>query len=698
MRIGIVTFTTGVGACLLAACVNVNAQPQAAVEVGKPLLEEVVVTARRVPRIVMEASETISVIDHEQLRRSTAYGLADAMRNLPGLQVTDSGQPGLKRVRIRGEDARRTAILLDGQEITDHWEYGTPLSLNPQLVERIEVVRGSGSVLYGPRALSGVVNFITRKAGTEPLQFEATAGWNSATRGREYFGSVYGDIDSLGYRLALSDSDHGKRDTPDGRIENSAFKNNSVYAWAGRDLGAHRIEALYDRYESATDLFIDEETRTAFPLLDFRVRIPQRDREKFALNYQWHDATDFLPLIKVMVNRAWNERQFDTFSRTFVPVPRPVLSDRDVLSHARLVMDDAIMQFDWQPAENHYIVSGIEYSEERVTQDRHVDVVTNGRPLPPEDIRDKASIETIALFAQDEWHVSDRTTLTLGARQYRVEGSLDKTNRVGLTPGRNSDSHLIGNLGISHEMSDDLVLRANVAQGYVYPSLLQFAIGAYAASRFVNPNPDLRPETALAWEAGFRLRTHDWVFDAGVFRNESKNYIEHVFCTPRDDCITAQDKHYVNLGKSRAQGLEFYAARNKGDRDWHPYLNLTVMKRENRYEMFTTTHTGVPRLSASFGVIWEPVFAAAFDGWCDIQLRGETRSRREEPSSTGKPALQKDGGWVTLGISSGAQFGARKQFGFVMELDNLTDRRYSTSAENLLAPGRNIAARLSLAL
>lgn len=687
------TLAVTIGACSL------TAPAWAAPEAGaKAMLEEVVVTARRVPRIVMEASETVSVIDHEQLRRNTAYGLADAMRGLPGLQVTDGGQPGLKRVRIRGEESRRTAILLDGQEITDHWEYGTPLSLNPLLVERIEVVRGSGSVLYGPRALSGVVNFITRKGGTEPLQFEASSGWNSATDGRERFASVFGDLQGLGYRLAVSDADHDERDTPDGEIENTAFDNNSVYAWIGRDFGAHRIELLYDRYESATDVFVEEEQRTAFPLTDFRIDVPQRDREKVGLSYQWRDVAGFLPLVKVQANRARNDRQFDTFSSTFVPGPCPVATDRSVYSDAELEMDDVVAQFDWIPAHDHYIVSGIHYSEERVAQDRHVDTVTNGTTGRPEDIRDEAAIETLALFVQDEWHIGERSTLTVGARQYRVEGSLDETNRAGLTPGENDDSHLIANLGLSHELGDNVVLRANVAQGYVYPSLLQFAIGAYAASRYVNPNPDLEPETALSWEAGVRVRARDWVFDAGVFRSESEDYIDHVFCAPTDGCITSRDKRYVNIGESEAQGVELYASRAEGTQRWRPYASLTWMERENRYETFTTKDTGVPELSGSLGVVWEPAFAAALDGWLDLALRGETRSKREEPSSSGTPVLQGDDAWLTLNLSSGLQFGARQQLGLVMELENLNDERYSTSAENLLAPGRSVSARVTLAL
>ena len=662
------------------------------------VLEEIVVTARRAPRIVLDASETIGVIDREQLARSTAYGLADVMRSMPGVQVTDSGQPGLKRVRIRGEESRRTAILLDGQEITDHWEVGTPLSLNPAMVERIEVVRGSGSVLYGPRALSGVVNFITRKGGTEPLQLEASSGWNSATRGEERFASVFGDADGLEYRVAAADSEHGKRDTPQGKIDNTAFDNQSVYAWAGRDFGAQRVELAYDRFESATGVYVEEEERTAFPLTDFRIDVPQRDREKLAMFYEWSDVASFLPVVKANFHRQWNQRRFDTFSATLIPGARPVATERSVFSDADLEVDDGVLQLDWTPHAEHYIVSGLQYTEERVNQERHVDTVANGIPGRPENIHDEAAIETVALFVQDEWQPGERTTFTLGARQYRVEGRLEDTTRAGLAPRTQNDAQAIASLGLSHELGDNLVLRANVAQGYVYPSLLQFATGAYAASRFVNPNPDLDPETALSWEGGLRLRAAGWVFDTGVFRTASEDYIDHVFCAPVDSCLSARDKVYVNIGESTAQGLELYVARAEGDLRWRPYASLTWMTRENRYENFVTEDSGTPSLSGALGVTWEPLFAASMDGWLDLGLRGETASKREEPASGGLSTLDEDDAWLTLNLSGGLQWGTARRLGLVVEFENLSDETYSTSAENLYAPGRSMSARVTLAL
>ncbi len=361
-----------------------------------------------------------------------------------------------------------------------------------------------------------------------------------------------------------------------------------------------------------------------------------------------------------------------------------------------------MLQLDWTPHADHYIVSGLQYTEERVNQERHVDTVANGITGRPENIHDEAAIETVALFVQDEWQLGERTTFTLGARQYRVEGRLEETNSRGPRAlGHRTTRKRSRASGLSHELGDNLVLRANVAQGYVYPSLLQFATGAYAASRFVNPNPDLDPETALSWEGGLRLRAAGWVFDTGVFRTASEDYIDHVFCAPIDGCLSARDKIYVNIGESTAQGLELYVARAEGDLRWRPYASLTWMTRENRYENFVTEDSGTPNLSGALGVTWEPLFAASMDGWLDLGLRGESASKREEPSSSGLSTLDEDDAWLTLNLSGGLQLGTARRLGLVVEFENLSDETYSTSAENLLRAGpqhvgpRDAGARLT---
>lgn len=122
------------------------------------------------------------------------------------------------------------------------------------------------------------------------------------------------------------------------------------------------------------------------------------------------------------------------------------------------------------------------------------------------------------------------------------------------------------------------------------------------------------------------------------------------------------------------------------------------MNRSNRYESFVTDDSGTPSLSGTLGLLHERRISDRIDGWIDFTLRGESDSRREEPSSAGTAILEEDDSWITLNLSAGASIGAERRVSLVVALENLGDETYSTSAENLYAPGRSIAARLNLAL
>ncbi|MBP6725123.1 MAG: TonB-dependent receptor, partial [Halioglobus sp.] len=395
------------------------------------VLEEVVVTASRTRQRILESPASLSVISEQELARATAPSLAELMRDLPGIQVTDSGQPGQGRIRIRGEESRRTAILVNSQEVTDHYEVGTPLSLNPAMVDRIEVMRGSGSVLYGSQALSGVVNLITKKGGTKPLQASVEGGYDSATDGYNSFASVYGNVDGLEYRLAGAKSDHEDRSTPAGSMDNTAFNNDNVYLYAGHGFGDQHLEYTYENYESSSGAYVEEEVKTTYPLTDFYVESPRRDREKHGLFYDWDVANSWLQSVSANTFQQQNDRHFYTYTET-------VWYSRDINSYSTLDTDGALVQLDFQPLGGHRLIAGLQYLNDDVDQTRNVDTLSWTPSIAPtglEVIRDRASIETWAWFAQDQWEINDGLSLTAGLRQYYVDGKLDYTDRASLTPG-----------------------------------------------------------------------------------------------------------------------------------------------------------------------------------------------------------------------------------------------------------------------
>ena len=650
------------------------------------------VTASRTQQRIFDSPASLSVIDEEELARATVPSLAEMLRDVPGVQVTDSGQPGLGRIRIRGEESRRTAILVNSQEITDHYEVGIPLTLHPAMVERIEVMRGSGSVLYGSRALSGVVNFLTRKGGTEPLQATVEGGYDSATEGYNSFVSLYGNVEGFEYRLAGTKSDHDDRSTPEGNMENTAYDNESVYLYAGRGFGDQRVEYTYENYKSGSNIFVEEAVKNTYPLTDFYIESPKRDREKHGLFYNWDVDNSWLQSLSANAYQQTNDRHFYTFTET-------VWYSRDINNYSKLETDGALVQLNFQPLGNHQIIAGLQYLNDDVDQTRHVDTVSWTPPVAAtgiEVIRDKASINTWALFVQDQWEMSDRLAMTLGLRQYHVDGKLDFTDRASLNAGNlDSDDELIGALGLVWGVSDTLHLRANIAQGYVYPSLTQLATGAYAGSSFVNPDTSLVPETSMNYELGLRLQQRNLSLDATVFYNESDDYIHHLPCVEADNCPGRRDRLYQNVGKSNAHGIELYLAYDGLPQGLAPYASLTWMKRKIEYDELSTWNTAVPDYSGRVGLRWQGAVRVLPSVWTDLYLRGETSSDLEEPGTV-RNVLEEKSGWVTVNLSTGLQFGNDEQYQLSVDLFNLTDKTYIASTENLYGAERSVAMKLSL--
>ncbi len=654
-------------------------------------LEEVVITASRAEQRILDSSATLSVVSEQDLLRSTAYFLAETLRDVPGVQVSDAGQAGLARIRIRGEESRRTTVLINSQEVTDHSEVGAPLTLHPAMLERVEVMRGSGAVLYGSRALSGVVNFIPRRGGTEPIQLTLSGSYNGATSGEDLFASVYGRTNDWDYRLAYADADHEDRNSPQGDIENTSFETENYYVYLGRRFGAHNIELTWEDYQSSSHIFVEEEVRNNPPLTDFYLETPRRDREKYALFYYGDIEGELLKSVESNVYRQLSYRHF--YTRTELET-----FERDINSFSKLTTDGALVQFELQPiAHTHHVLVGFQYASDSVDQTRRVDTLSLAPPIPSgsDKIDDEAAIDTWAWFAQDEWQINDAITLTTGIRQYFIDGELSKTTRTSLTPGQlDKDDKIVGALGLVWAYNEAGRLRLNIAQGYVYPSLAQLATGAFAGSRFVNPNLELTPETSINYEMGWRYQNATWLADVTAFYTQSDDYIDHLPCTAEDSCPGSRDRLYSNIGESQAHGVELYVAGRENNAGVHPYINFSWTKRRNQYATFSTWDSGVPDISGRLGVRWESqVRGGAF--WLDSYVRGESASQVEEPGTV-RSVVEDKSSWVTLNTVVGVNLGAEGRYQLVLDLKNLTGETYKPSTENLYGPDQSATLKLTV--
>jgi len=650
------------------------------------VMEEVVVTATRSEKLFRTNPWSVSVLNKEQLQAQTGDQLADVLRDLPGLLVSDAGQAGQKRIRIRGEEARRMALLIDGQEFIDHREVGVPLLVDTANLSRIEVVRGPASVLYGPKAMGGVINVITTGEHASPLDGRVSVNYNSATAGELYSGNLGGRAGDTDWQVSFTDNHQHERDTPDGNIENTAYTSRGYSASVRQFVSDHMFGIGIEKFESSSGVYVDPAVRFTPPFLDFGIDIPVRDRDKVRVDYRFSRSVGSLESVNVDAYRQTSDREFNT-TTLVEPVPG-LLVDTFIGTVSQLVSTGANVQSNWQFGSYHSVVAGFQYVGDVIDQNRHRTSETSGVPTTDETVLDSAKLNTNALYVQDDWTLTPSLSMLVGARTYAVDGRLTASTRLPVLP-EFSDDETIASVALVYEVSPQTTLRANLAQGYIYPSLLNLAIGAFAGPRFVNPVATLKPESSITQEVGMRFADERFTVDATLFHTRADDYIDHVSCQATDNCLTAADEIYKNVGQATSFGVEVFAQVELDAFDL--YTNLTWLRRHKNDEGVDTYNTGVPRLSGRLGVRRE--LRRAID--LDVFTRFESSADETEATRSGFRTSRYPG-FVTVNANLG--WSLRNRYRFRLGLGNLLDKRYSSATENLLAPGRHIMARLAVDL
>ena len=192
----------------------------------------VVVTATRSPLPTGRTPASVTVVTGEQLRSEGITTVADALRTVPGLSIVQSGSyGGATSLFIRGGESKYAKVLVDGVPVNDAGGAFDLSTLSTDNLDRIEVVRGPASVLYGSDAMAGVVQLFTRRgAGTVSGDVSARAGGFGS---RDVEGSARGGSARLSYSLGAA-----QHATDGFHAFNSGFRQGVGSAFVGTSLGA----------------------------------------------------------------------------------------------------------------------------------------------------------------------------------------------------------------------------------------------------------------------------------------------------------------------------------------------------------------------------------------------------------------------------------------------------------------------------
>lgn len=463
-------------------------------------LEPVVVTATKVETPAERLGAAVTVITEDELRAYNYTELHEALRRVPGVEIQRSGGPGkTTSIRIRGAGAAQVQVLVDGMRVKSPTLGTVDLSdFSLDAIDRIEIVRGPQSTIYGADAIGGVVNIITKKGQGPPRGTVHVEGGSYETF-RERAG-VQGAFGPFNFNLSGSRLDHG------GQFDNDDAEQTAFAGRIGYDFPWKGALSLAGRYtKTEIDLPVDS---TLPPPTVFDPN-SQQQTETWLYNLTYAQPVFRWWEVNARYGQWWNNQGFQDD-----PPPASDTHTRSQINTRRREFEliNAFHLGDWNT-----LTLGGEHRQER------------GRNRG--SFREE--INTASVFVQDELRVLDRLFVGGGLR-------FEDNDTFGseATP-RFSVAFLIRELGTK--------LRYTWGEGFRAPTINDLFFPGFG-------NPDLKPERSRSWDIGFDQKLWENRIRLGTtyFQNTFEDLIQFAV-DPGTGLFLP-----LNVGAAETQGVESY--------------------------------------------------------------------------------------------------------------------------------------------
>ena len=500
---------------LIASETNTIPVPAAVPETNT--LPEITITATRIATPQEKSPTSTTVITREEIEQSQQHMVVDVLHAQPGVAVAASGQPGtVTGVFLRGANNNQTLVLVDGIRVNSPFNNQYDFSQLPvDNVERIEILRGPQSTLYGSEAAGGVINIVTKRGTCLPT------GWLETEYGSFNTSITKGSFaDSFGKFSIATDGSYARSDNDrlNSDYQQFHFGGHARYDFSDRFSATLLANYFHNDDGVPGDIFTDDPTARL-----------KTESYLFGLILN-ADPTDW-----------WNAKLKLSYAREQGNYDQPTnAANYGVSDFSQTVAQRNQVDFQnvFKLSEQHtFLIGGtVENNSGNLTDD-YTDPAfsyTNNSALAK-------TINTYSAYAQYDFKPTERVTLTAG--------------------GRVDDSDSFGTHGTYHfggrftAPATETIFRATVGTGFRAPSISDLYYPGFS-------NPKLKPEESVGWDAGFEqpLLQNKLRFGATFFHNNFDNLIQYVgnpFFAPE------------NVARARVFGVESFVA-------WQVLTNLTA--------------------------------------------------------------------------------------------------------------------------
>lgn len=634
------------------------------------LLESLVVQTRRGEMLASGTALSVHRVDTPAIQATAGTSLAEALDRWEGVSLSRVGSWGSRPV-LRGLQGERVAVLIDGNRVSRACTFGMDQGLatvDPSVVERVEVLTGPGSAAYGSGNVGGVINVVTRQPErAAPLSFELRASGSSAVPGGGAGGTLRMGGDRYAALASLDAADYGDYRTAEGVVDGSGYR--QLTGDLKLDLfpsPMQRLSVKGQRYEGRD---------IGWPMQG-GAEIPRETRTSVSADYGWQRGGDFWDAFGV---RAYFQelrhhmvmRMIMTDASSMAMTSLSDASSYSETSGGRIqfrVLPWSGAQVDVGGEVTHLLAEGTRWTERTMGGADPQRVTFHTWP--------GVRITDVGGFLQGEAAVGRTVTTSAGARLDRVDRTSDDGND-------RTEWIVTGNAGVRLALGSWLTARGSVGLGYRTPDPMELYGLALRPDGFIyRGRPDLATERSVNVEGTLAAVVGTARMSATLFHNRLSDMV--VPALAGDSVAGRPVREYRSLGDARIRGVSGSARA--------PLPGRLTATASATWTQGDDPETGtplpfMPPLQASLTLRRD--FQGALR-WAEVEWAGAHRQDRVA-SSAGEPPTP---GWGVLHVRGALEAGGAR---VTAGVENVFDRLYRGHLDprTLYRPGRNVFVKVA---
>ena len=644
-------------------------------------LPEVAVTAKGYAAATVETPASIEVITADDIVRKGAGSLGQAFVGEPGLAATSDGAASMNPV-VRGLKKESLVLMVDGMRLNSAQPYGAISSfVSLGLAERVEVLKGPASVLYGSGALGGAVNVLLPQARFDS-GVSGRVGLRAASGDRSLGGAAIVNWSGGDHALMLGAAAADHRDYRAGgdRVARTGYDQNALIGqYRYRIDSAQQIRFSLQR-ENTQDLWYPGSTQANAnaQIGSTTIHSPKQSRELVEIGYSRKGSGP--------VNLDVRLYQQNVNRKIYAWANGP-LARETTMTDVSFDTTGLDARADWAVNDQHLVSVGFNGWRMSASPKRRMfnagNYVTNN---PFADGR----VQAAGVYVQDDMRFG-KLGVVAGLRYDRVSGDAASINNGAVTTGlQRGDGAVSGSLGAIYEISPLLRPYASFSRGFRPGEMRERFESSPRGDGYVYVgNPQIKPEIGQQIELGVKGRSPDLDWFAAVYRNRISDYITGRATGQTQNGLPVRQT--INLGKVRISGLEL-GARWQFARD--QWVGLGYSRLRGRNNDFNEPLYQMPADEVTLS--WDGRLGA---GWsADARVRHVLKQNRVA-TVFARGLEDATPGFTTLDIGATWTRGAHQ---VRLAVTNLTNRKYHEHlAEGLAgyevpAPGRSFAVQYNL--